>query len=105
MISLAGGVRPDAGYSIRITRQVEWGCIPLPGATLDASGQFSVAQVNLQDIMEAKVPEENIQILPHDVIIRSQGRIDLRYGCRKEVRWVYTWRKAEHVGSFKPLDG
>ena len=68
MISLAGGVRPDAGYSIRITRQVEWGCIPLPGATLDASGQFTVAQVKLQDIMEAKVPEENIQILPHDVI-------------------------------------
>jgi polysaccharide export outer membrane protein len=68
MISLAGGVRPDAGYSIRITRQVEWGCIPLPGATIDASGQFSVAQVKLQDIMEAKVPEENIQIFPHDVI-------------------------------------
>jgi polysaccharide biosynthesis/export protein len=68
MISLAGGVRPDAGYSIRITRQVEWGCIPLPSATVDASGRFSVAQVKLQDIMEAKVPEENIQILPHDVI-------------------------------------
>ena len=68
MISLAGGVRPDAGYSIRITRQVAWGCIPLPGATLDASGQFYVAQVKLQDIMEAKVPEENIQIFPHDVI-------------------------------------
>jgi polysaccharide export outer membrane protein len=68
MISMAGGVRPDAGYSIRITRQVEWGCIPLPGATLDASGQFTVAQVNLQEIMEAKRPEENIQIFPHDVI-------------------------------------
>jgi polysaccharide biosynthesis/export protein len=68
MISLAGGVRPDAGYSIRITRQIAWGCIPLPGATLDASGQFYVAQVKLQDIMEAKVPEENIQIFPHDVI-------------------------------------
>jgi polysaccharide biosynthesis/export protein len=68
MISLAGGVRPDAGYSIRITRQVEWGCIPLPSATVDASGRFSVAQVKLQDIMEAKVPEENIQIFPHDVI-------------------------------------
>jgi polysaccharide export outer membrane protein len=68
MISLAGGVRPDAGYSIRITRQVEWGCIPLPGSTLDASGRFSIAQVKLQDIMEAKTPEENIQIFPHDVI-------------------------------------
>jgi len=68
MISMAGGIRPDAGYSIRITRQLEWGCIPLPGATLDASGRFTVAQVNLQEIMEAKNPGENIQIFPHDVI-------------------------------------
>jgi len=68
MISMAGGIRADAGYSIRITRQVEWGCIPLPGATLDASGRYSVAQVNLQDIMSAKRPEENIQILPQDVV-------------------------------------
>jgi len=68
MLSMAGGIRPDAGYSIRITRQLDWGCIPLPGAALDASGQFSVAEVNLQKIMEAKNPEENIQIFPHDVI-------------------------------------
>jgi polysaccharide biosynthesis/export protein len=68
MISMAGGTRPDAGYRIQITRQVEWGCIPLAGATLDASGKYSVAQVNLQDIIEAKRPEENIQVLPHDVI-------------------------------------
>jgi len=68
MLSMAGGIRPDAGYSIRITRQLGWGCIPLPGAALDASGKFSVAEVNLQKIMEARNPEENIQILPHDVI-------------------------------------
>ena len=68
MLALAGGVRQDAGYSIRITRQLEWGCIPLPGAQLDASGKYSVAEVNLQKIMDAKTPEENIQIFPHDVI-------------------------------------
>lgn len=68
MLSLAGGIRPDAGYSIRITRESEWGCIPLPNATLDASGRFSVAEVNLKEIMEAKNPEENIQIFPHDVV-------------------------------------
>jgi polysaccharide biosynthesis/export protein len=68
MISMAGGVRQDAGYSIRITRLMEWGCIPLRDSMVDASGRFSVAQVNLQSIMEAKTPEENIQILPHDVI-------------------------------------
>ena len=68
MISMAGGVRQDAGYSIRITREMDWGCIPLSNSTIDASGRFSVAQVNLQSIMDAKTPEENIQILPHDVI-------------------------------------
>jgi polysaccharide export outer membrane protein len=68
MLSLAGGIRQDAGYSIRITRQLDWGCIPLPGAALDPSSRFSVAEVNLKKIMEAKNPEENIQIFPHDVI-------------------------------------
>ena len=68
MLALAGGVRPDAGYSIRVTRQLEWGCIPLPKAELDASGQFSVAEVDLKKIMEAQDPEDNIQIFPHDII-------------------------------------
>jgi len=68
MLALAGGIRPDAGYSVRITRQLEWGCIPLPKAELDPSGRFSVAELNLKRIMEAKNPEENIQIFPHDVI-------------------------------------
>ena len=68
MLASAGGVRPDAGYSVRITRLLEWGCIPLPGATLDPTGKFRVAELNLKKIMEAKDPAENIQILPHDVI-------------------------------------
>ncbi|HEV2522556.1 MAG TPA: polysaccharide biosynthesis/export family protein [Candidatus Acidoferrales bacterium] len=68
MLAQAGGIRPDAGYSIRITRQLEWGCLPLPNAQMDPSGQFSVAEVNVQKIMEAKNPQENIQIFPHDVI-------------------------------------
>jgi polysaccharide biosynthesis/export protein len=68
MLASAGGIRQDAGYSVRITRKLEWGCIPLPGATLDPTGQFSVAELNLKKIMEAKDPAENIQILPHDVI-------------------------------------
>ena len=77
MLAAAGGIRQDAGYSIRITRQVEWGCIPLPGAQLDATGKYSVAEVNLQKIMNAKTPEENIQIFPHDVI--SVPKADMVY--------------------------
>lgn len=68
MIALAGGVRQDAGYSVRITRQLAWGCIPLPDSRLDPSGKFSVAEVNLKKIMAAQDPADNIQIFPHDVI-------------------------------------
>jgi polysaccharide biosynthesis/export protein len=68
ILSLAGGPRPDAGYSVKITRQKEWGAIPLPNAVTDPSGQFSVAEVNLKQITEAKNPAENILIMPNDVI-------------------------------------
>jgi polysaccharide export outer membrane protein len=88
MLALAGGMRPDAGYSIRITRQVEWGCIPLPKVELDATGRFSVAEVNLKKIMEAKDPEQNIQIFPHDVITVPKGEM------------VYVIGDVKHSGGF-----
>jgi polysaccharide biosynthesis/export protein len=68
VLSLAGGARPTAGYSIRITRKKEWGPIPLPNAVTDPSGEYTVAEVNLKQIMEAKNPAENILIMPQDVI-------------------------------------
>ena len=75
MLSEAGGIRQDSGYSIRITREVAWGCIPLPDATLDATGRYIVGSVNLKEIMEGKHPEENIQIFPHDVISVPKGEM------------------------------
>jgi polysaccharide export outer membrane protein len=68
ILSKAGGLQPEAGNWIRITRRVEWGSIPLPSAARDASGQFSVAQVSLKSIMHGTHPEENILIRPNDVI-------------------------------------
>jgi len=77
MLSLAGGVRQDAGYSVKITRRMEWGRIPLPGASVDATGRFSVAVVNLKQILEARSPAENIQIMPDDVL--SVPRAEMIY--------------------------
>lgn len=88
MLALAGGVRPDAGYSIRITRQLEWGCIPLANAELDPSGQFTVAEVNLKKIMEAQDPEDNIQILPHDIVSVPKAEM------------VYVIGEVKHAGGF-----
>jgi polysaccharide export outer membrane protein len=68
MIALAGGFREDSGNLIEITRELEWGSIPLAGATIDPSGKFSVAQVNIKQILTGKNPGANIPILPHDVV-------------------------------------
>lgn len=77
VLSQAGGLRADAGYSVKITRKKESGPIPLASAKEDATGQFSVAEVRLRDIMEAKNPAENILVMPNDVI--SVPRAEMIY--------------------------
>jgi polysaccharide export outer membrane protein len=76
-LSSAGGLRPDAGYKVTIQRRLDRGSIPLPGARLDATGQFNVAEVNLPAIMSNQHPEENIAVLANDVI--SVPRAQLVY--------------------------
>jgi polysaccharide biosynthesis/export protein len=68
MISLAGGFREDAGNTIKITRELEWGKIPLPNAMISPLGNFSVAEVRIKEIMDAKDPQNNILMMPHDVV-------------------------------------
>jgi polysaccharide export outer membrane protein len=68
LLSLAGGVKAEAGPTVRITRRMEFGRIPLPGATDDASGKFNVAELDLKPLVAAKTPEKDIQIQPYDVI-------------------------------------
>jgi polysaccharide biosynthesis/export protein len=68
MLSAAEGIRPDAGYTITIVRQKEWGRLPLANAQDDPTGRFTVATVNLKSITDATNPADNIQIQPHDII-------------------------------------
>ena len=68
MLSLAGGLDPTAGPNVRITRRLEYGRIPIAGAADDPTGQFSVAEIKLKSVLEARKPEENILVKPYDVI-------------------------------------
>jgi len=68
VISLADGLRPDAGLSVTISRQVQFGTIPLPSAKPDPSGNFSVATVGVKDLLAGEHPMENILVYPHDVV-------------------------------------
>lgn len=68
VLSLAGGVRADAGPTVIVTRQAEWGPIPVESAKPDPSGQFSTAEIDLQAISSAERPQDNIAIKPNDII-------------------------------------
>jgi hypothetical protein len=62
LLSLAGGLADDAGHTVKITRRLEWGRIPLPNARDDPSAAYSVAEVSLESIMAARNPGDNIDI-------------------------------------------
>jgi polysaccharide export outer membrane protein len=67
-LSAAGGLADNAGSQMKLTRRMEYGKIPLPDATTDSTGQFSVAEISLKSLFEAKNPQENVTVLPYDVI-------------------------------------
>lgn len=75
VLSLAGGLRPEAGNTVLITRSMEWGKIPLPNAAVDTSGKFSVASVSVTSILSATDPAQNVTICPNDVITVSRAEL------------------------------
>lgn len=68
VISLAGGVKPDAGSRVIVTREQKWGKIPVPGAAVNPSTGSSTATLPLDDLLASKDPAQNIWIEPNDII-------------------------------------
>jgi polysaccharide biosynthesis/export protein len=77
VLSLAGGLSPDAGNIINITRRVNSTPLSLRDVTPDPSGKFIVGRLNVRSVMEAKNPSENINIFANDVI--TVPKADLVY--------------------------
>jgi polysaccharide biosynthesis/export protein len=102
VVAQAGGFREDAGYAIKITREMEWGAIPLSQETVDPSQKYSVAQVSIRDMLEGHSPAQNILIMPHDVI--SVPKADLVYvigDVKKAGGFVLSER--EHISVLQAL--
>ena len=68
VLSLAEGLRQDAGPRITISRQIQYGAIPLPNAKSDPTGEFSVGEVTVKELLAGTNPVQNIVICPHDVV-------------------------------------
>jgi polysaccharide export outer membrane protein len=77
MISLAGGLRADAGTTVQITREVAEGPLDLPDARLDLTGKYRSAEIDLTSLTSGKDPALNILMQPEDVV--SIPKADLVY--------------------------
>ncbi len=91
VISMADGLRQDAGPRVTISREIQYGPVPLRTAKTDPTGQFSVAEVAVKDLLAGTNPTENILAFPHDVVtvpvaetvyvigeVRKPGEVALR---------------------------
>ena len=77
VISLSGGLKPDAGPNVIVTRQPRWGGIDAPNTKVDLATGYITATFSLDSLMASKDPRENIVMLPDDVV--SIPRADLVY--------------------------
>jgi polysaccharide export outer membrane protein len=68
VISAAGGLRPDAGNVIAITRHRDAGPLNLPNVHSDQSSEFVTGEVNLGAMLQGHDPALNLPVLPGDVV-------------------------------------
>jgi polysaccharide biosynthesis/export protein len=77
VISLAGGLRADAGGTAEITRRKEYGHLPLKNEREDPSGEFTTATIDLTALLAGQSASDNITVIQRDVI--SVPRAELIY--------------------------
>jgi polysaccharide export outer membrane protein len=75
VITLAGGLKADAGSKVIVTRQLHWGKIDAPGATVDPATGTSTVVLPLDELLSSKAPSDNILIEPNDIISISKADI------------------------------
>src|ERR1700733_5569767 len=74
-LSMAQGFTEFGGNTITITRDLKWGPIPLPNAHDDASGQFSIASLNVKGLLKPSDPSQNIPLMPDDIVAVSRSEV------------------------------
>lgn len=92
VLSLAGGLRPDAGSPVTVTRRRESGDLPLPDAHPDATGSHLIATIDLSALLAGN-PESNIILRPYDVVLVARAQL------------VYAIGEVRKPGGFMLTDG
>ncbi len=92
-IAGAGGLKPEAGNVITITRQADEGPLEIPNATRDPNTGVWTASITLRDLVDLRDSASNIAIKPHDQISVSRAPV------------VYVIGNVRKAGGFTVSDG
>lgn len=75
VVSLSGGLKPDAGPTILVTRDPRWGKLSGPDVQTDPSTGGTTARYPLDSLMDLKNPGDNIPLRPGDVVSVPKGEL------------------------------
>jgi polysaccharide export outer membrane protein len=92
-IAGAGGLKPEAGNVVTITRQPNEGPLELPNASRDPKTGVWTANITLRDLVDLRDSAANIEIKPHDQISVSRAPV------------VYVIGNVRKAGGFTVSDG
>ncbi len=68
VISMAGGLKPEAGHILKVLRRKDEGPFPLRASAISEEAQHYTAEISVRELIEVREPALNIRIRPHDVI-------------------------------------
>lgn len=75
VLSLAGGIKPEAGYILKLSRKRAQGPIPLDNSVEDPSHNAYTAQINVTELMEGRDPRLNVTLMPDDTITLPKAEL------------------------------
>jgi len=75
VLAAAGGLKPEAGDLVTITRQASEGPLNLPNEQRDPADGRSTAEVKVRDVVELRDPRVNVVVQAHDEISVSRGTL------------------------------
>jgi polysaccharide biosynthesis/export protein len=75
MLASIGGLQPNASRRITITRQLEYGPIPLPNAVVNRAQDVSTVEIGMGSLRDNLNPAEDIVLQPYDRISVSRAEM------------------------------
>jgi polysaccharide biosynthesis/export protein len=73
MLIKVGGLQANASRQIKLTRRLEVGPIPLPGAMEDLDQKVSSVDISIASLSDSVNPAEDIELAPYDIVTASRA--------------------------------